>query len=158
MFRSQFVRSKGPKPGSSGGRHRTWEKLPAIRRDSTRKAGVRPVKFQRAVNFEAIRSCVNATKNFAVSITEGHTKNVRFRWAARSKEEKIRREKKISYQRLPRSPRSPRSPPRPPPPRPPRSPPRPPPPPPYPPRPPPPPERSVCGRASLTTRFRPPKF
>ena len=65
-------------------------------------------------------------------------------------------ERRRNYQRLPRSPRSP---PRPPP-RPPRSPPRPPPPPPppYPPRPPPPPERSVCGRASLTTRFRPPKF
>src|SRR5437667_8261749 len=69
----------------------------------------------------------------------------------------------LAYQRLPRSPRSPpRSPPRPPPP-----PPRPPPPPPWPPRPPPyppprppppPPPRSAWGRASFTTRFRPPKF
>src|SRR5438876_3812140 len=69
----------------------------------------------------------------------------------------------LAYQRLPRSPRSPpRSPPRPPPP-PPRPPPPPPwpprPPPPYPPRPPPPPPpRSAWGRASFTTRFRPPKF
>src|SRR6266446_4176912 len=59
------------------------------------------------------------------------------------------------YQRLPRSPRSP-PPPRPPPPPPPPWPPRPPP---YPPRPPPPPPpRSAWGRASFTTRFRPPKF
>src|SRR3984957_17161543 len=72
------------------------------------------------------------------------------------------------YQRLPRSPRSP-PPPRSPrslPPRPPPPPPRPPPPPPCPPRPPPkpppprppPPPRCSCGRASLTTRLRPPKF
>src|SRR4029077_20834948 len=50
----------------------------------------------------------------------------------------------------PRPPPPPRGPPLPPPP-----PPRPPP---YPPRPPPPPLRSACGRASFTTRLRPPKF
>src|SRR5689334_25291823 len=65
----------------------------------------------------------------------------------------------LAYQRLPRSPRSPPRPPPPPwPPRPPPPPPWPPRPPPYPPRPPPPPLRSAWGRASFTTRFRPPKF
>ena len=66
----------------------------------------------------------------------------------------------LAYQRLPRSPRSPPRPPPPPwPPRPPPPPPWPPRPPPYPPRPPPPPPpRSAWGRASFTTRFRPPKF
>jgi hypothetical protein len=66
----------------------------------------------------------------------------------------------LDYQRLPRSPRSPLRPPPPPwPPRPPPPPPWPPRPPPYPPRPPPPPPpRSAWGRASFTTRFRPPKF
>src|SRR5262249_56255192 len=63
---------------------------------------------------------------------------------------------------FPGPPRPPRPPPRPPPPpcppRPPPPPPWPPRPPPYPPRPPPPPPRSACGRASFTTRFRPPKF
>src|SRR5260370_3283985 len=65
----------------------------------------------------------------------------------------------LGYQRLPRSPRSPPRPPPPPwPPRPPPPPPCPPRPPPYPPRPPPPPPpRSACGRASFTTRLRPPK-
>jgi len=139
---------------------RAQERPLGICRDSTRKVRRRPAKFQRAVNFGGeVLALVSAAKRMALERENCHRKNVRFRWAARSEGLKIGGIKEVTYQRLPRSPRSPRSPPRPPPPRPPRSPPRPPPPPPpYPPRPPPPPERSVCGRASLTTRFRPPKF
>jgi hypothetical protein len=157
MFRSLFVfRSEVPKPGARAGRAALWKgSLTSIRGDSTCKAKRWPVKFQRAVKIED--GCWEHTRLgpelWGVKLVlRAHAREPEARKRVR------RGKKKARYQRLPRSPRSPRSPPRPPPPRPPRSPPRPPPYPPPPPRPPPPPERSVCGRASLTTRFRPPKF